>query len=117
MTGMVGVALAFVVWNYVEARRRRLSELESEAFQMKRKYKELLLDIEDLPQRRDGTLVELSSLEAVIKTSEALLKPVLHVARTTKHTYAVLDNAIWYVYVHEIAESPPDPGTPAENGP
>ncbi|MBI4328846.1 MAG: hypothetical protein HY685_03160 [Chloroflexi bacterium] len=117
VTGMVGVALAFVGWHYVEARRRRLSELESEALQLRGKYKELLLDVQDLPQRKDGTLVELNSMEAVIKTSEALLKPVLHITRPTKHTYAVLDDAIWYVYVHEVAATAPEPGTPAEDGP
>ena len=63
------------------------------------------MEVHEWPEVKDTVAVGLGSLEEVVKASEALLKPILHVAEPTRHTYCVIDGTTQYLYVHEI-ESP-----------
>lgn len=112
LAGMAAVALAFVGWAYVEARRIRLTELEVEALQVKSKYTEFLLDIQELPKVKNGMIVQINSPDELVKAAEALLKPILHVAEPFRHTYCVLDGTTQYQYTHEIEPPPPEPASP-----
>ena len=114
LAGLVAVALAFVGYGYIEARRQKMTELELEAYLAKRKYREMLVDVDTLPEVKDGVLVRLASIEELAKGAEALLKPILHVAAPDRHVYFVIDGNTMYRYLHRQepedseAISPPD---------
>lgn len=118
LAGIMAVVLAFVGWSYVEARRNRMTELELEAFQARRKHKDLFVDVDVVPEVEGGVLVQLSSLEELAKAAEALLKPMLHVGEPDKHIYLVVDGTTQYRYQHEMVEPPPsEPDSPPPKSP
>lgn len=102
ITGLMGVILAFVGWGYIEARRNKIGELEAEALQAKLKYKDLVVDVVELPQGRESLLVPLGSLEELAKAAEATLKPIFHLAEQAEHTYFVIDGSVLMMYTHRL---------------
>lgn len=97
----------YVVWNYTHVRPITLSEVEAEARRVKRKHKDVIVDVEDLPEAvASEMVVSLSSLEELVKTADALLKPVLHKADLEKHTYQIIDGIITYEYVSAVRLTP-----------
>ena len=78
-------------------------EIEKELQLARRKYKELIVDVEELPDVRSGeTVISLSSLDDLIRTAEELLKPVLHQAEKERHTYCAIDGLVRYQYVSQL---------------
>ena len=78
-------------------------EIEKEIQLARRKYKELIVDVEELPDIRGGeTVISLSSLDDLIRTAEELLKPVLHKGEKEKHTYCAIDGLVRYQYVSQL---------------
>jgi len=93
------------------------SPLEVEAHQFKMKHKDVVVDVEELPQVTSAnTIVAVESLSELAKAADALLKPVLHRAESRRHVYCVIDGATRYEYVstigtniHEKASGPSAP--------
>lgn len=101
---MGGVVLAFlyVLWNYTQVEPMRVSAIETEFLRARKKYKNVIVDIEELPEAGvPETVIQLSSLDGLIKTADNLLKPVLHKSDAKRHTYCVIDGSIRYKYVSE----------------
>ena len=87
----------------IVARPAALSRIEKEAIQAKKKHKELIVDVKELPtiEGQDITVVSLSSLDDLITTAENLFRPVLHKAEEERHIYCVIDGTTRYQYVSE----------------
>ena len=98
-----------------------LHPIEEEALRAKKKHKEVLADVDELPEAKAREVViPLSSLDELVKAADTLLKPVLHKAEPEKHTYCVIDGATRYQYVSLRrkyvnllkSQAPPEPKPP-----
>lgn len=100
------VIFLYTLWSYWEFRHRLISQLEADALQVKSKHQDLVVDVEKLPETKDEeTMIELGSLDELVKVAEALLKPVLRLAEPERHTYCVIDGMARYHYV-SLAKEP-----------
>jgi len=110
---LVGLALAvfaflFVLRNSRQAQALIISGMEEEALQAKRKHKGVIVDVSELPATgAKEVVIRIGSVDELVRTADALLKPVLHQAEADKHTYCVIDGAIRYQYLSQ----PEDSGT------
>jgi hypothetical protein len=97
---LVVFALLFVLMNSRQAQAVFISSMEEEALRAKRKHKGVIVDVVELPPAGVGeTVIPIGSLDELVSTADALLKPVLHHAGTNKHTYCVIDGGVRYLYV------------------
>jgi len=100
--GLMALALYATVSSYREARRVRLSYVELEALQAKRKHKDTIADVTEFaPPIVENMITHLDSLEELFTVADSLLKPVLHKAEEDRHTYRVADGIMIYQYVSE----------------
>jgi hypothetical protein len=66
----------------------------------------VIVDVGELPPIGAKELViPIGSVDELVRTADALLKPVLHHAEADKHTYCVIDGAIRYLCVIEAPKS------------
>ena len=101
------VGLAFVVlfgsyiaWNFTHVKLIPISPAEKEANWARRKYKDVIVDVSELPKVSImQTVVEVNCLDDLAKTADQLLRPVLHKVEPGKHTYCVIDGPTRYEYV------------------
>jgi len=97
---LVVFALLFVLRNSRQAQAVAISKTEEEALRAKRKHKGVIVDVGELPPSGAGELViPIGSVDELVSTADALLKPVLHHAEADKHTYFVIDGGVRYLYV------------------
>ncbi len=107
---LAGLVLAvllfvFVVRNSRKAQAVAIAGMEEEALRAKRKHKGVIVDVGELPPAGAGeVIIPVGSLDELVSTADALLKPVLHHARADRHTYCVIDGGVRYVYVAEAQE-------------
>jgi hypothetical protein len=102
---LVVFALLFVLRNSREAQAVALSQMEEEALRAKRKHKGVIVDVGELPPAGAGeAVIPIGSVDELVSTADALLKPVLHHARADRHTYCVIDGGVRYLYVIESRE-------------
>jgi hypothetical protein len=113
---LVGLALVvfgflFVLRNSRQAKALTISTVEEEALQAKRKHKGVIVDVTELPTTgAKEVVIPIGSVDELVRTADALLKPVLHQAEADKHTYCIIDGAIRYQYISQPEDST-DPGT------
>jgi hypothetical protein len=102
LAGLVLVVflLLFVLRNSRQALALVIPSMEEEALRAKRKHKGVIVDVGELPPAGVGeAVIPIGSLDELVSTADALLKPVLHHAGTNKHTYCVIDGGVRYLYV------------------
>ena len=98
-------ALLFVLRNSRKAQAVAIPKMEEEALRAKRKHKGVIVDVGELPPIGAGeTVIPIGSVDELVSTADALLKPVLHRAEADKHTYCVIDGGVRYLYVIETQE-------------
>lgn len=72
------------------------------AARVRKKYKQVLVDIEELPEIKPGeTVIPLGSLDDLVRISDDLLKPVLHQASEGRHVYCTIDGSVRYQYISQ----------------
>jgi hypothetical protein len=104
---LAGLALAvfgllFVLVNSRQAQAVVMSGMEEEALRAKRKHKGVIVDVGELPPVQAGeAVIPVGSVDELVRTADALLKPVLHHAEADKHTYCIIDSGVRYLYVGE----------------
>ena len=104
---LAGLALAvfgflFVLWNRRRAQAVPISGMEEEALRAKRKHKGVIVDVGELPPTGGGeAVIPIGSVDELVTTADALLKPVLHWAEEGRHSYCVIDGSVRYLYVAE----------------
>jgi hypothetical protein len=101
------LALGYFGWSYIELRRRpALSLVDAEAARARKKYKQVLVDVEELPAAKPNeTLIPLSSLDDLVRVADDLVKPVLHQVKEGKHVYCTVDGAVRYQYASQAQDS------------
>jgi hypothetical protein len=96
------LALLFVLVNSRQAQVVAVAGIEEEALRAKRKHKGVIVEVGELPLIEAGEkVIPIGSVDELVKTADALLKPVLHHAETDKHTYCIIDSGVRYLYVAE----------------
>jgi hypothetical protein len=76
------------------------AQTERQAREMLSKYKDIIIEARDMPEiKADEKVLSVNSLEDLIKTSQGLLKPILHKAEYGQHVYCVFDDSTRYQYV------------------
>ena len=76
------------------------SPTEREAIQAKKRHKDIITDVTELPTGRAWEMVvPLSTLEDLVKIADGLGKVVLHHAGRERHTYYVIEGMVRYEYV------------------
>jgi len=99
---LVVFGLLFVLQNRRQAQTVAISRMEEEALRAKRKHKGVIVDVGELPPIGAGeTVIPIGSIDDLVRTADALLKPVLHHAEADKHTYCIIDSGVRYLYVIE----------------
>jgi len=72
------------------------------AARARKKYKQVMVDIEELPSVKPNEIViSLTSLDDLVRVADDLVKPVVHQAKEGRHIYCIIDSGIRYLYVVE----------------
>jgi hypothetical protein len=96
------LALGYFGWSQTQLRLAPLSAGEAEAARAKKKYRQMMVDVEELPGvKPTETVIPLNSLDDLMRIADDLVKPVLHQAREGRHTYCIIDSGVRYLYVIE----------------
>jgi hypothetical protein len=75
---------------------------EAEAARARKKYGQMMVDVEELHEiKPNDTVVPLSSVDDLVRIADDLVKPVLHQAEEGRHNYCVIDSGVRYLYVVE----------------
>jgi len=82
-----------------------VEKMEKKAMQARKQHKNVILDVDKLPDTKKVEVVPFSSLDELVSAADALLKPVLHRAEAERHTYCVIDGTVRYQYLLTINEN------------
>ena len=100
VAGTIFILSVFSLLMYVRSRSERPAEIERKAQRARKKYKDIIVEIKELPELKPGeTIMSLDSLDDLIKAAQGLLKPILHKAEKERHIYCVFDGSTRYQYV------------------
>jgi len=96
------LALGYFSWCQIQLRLVPVSAGEAEAARARKKYRQMMVDVEELPGvKPTETVIPLNTLDDLVRIADDLVKPVLHQAETGKHTYCIIDSGVRYLYVIE----------------
>jgi hypothetical protein len=107
ISGAVIALLALLYFGWcrtqpVPAPVAEISPGDVEAARARKKYKQVLVDIAELPEVKPGeTVIPLSSLDDLVRISDDLVKPVLHQASGGRHVYCTIDGSVRYQYISQ----------------
>ncbi len=97
------LAFLYLAAHYSQPQSASISVIEQKARKAKKKYKDIIIDFEAIPEVKDEEVVmTTASLEDLINLSDSLLKPVVHKAPATPdepHAYYVFDGLTRYEYL------------------
>ena len=89
VTGLLLLIFLFVLWHAIWA-KPVMSRIDREAARAKKKHKNVIVDIKELPEAKpEETVVPMSSLDELIKAADSLFKPV-HIKLRLVSTLTVL---------------------------
>ena len=78
----------------------KLTEDEKKIKQVLKKYKEWIVEIQKAPKRSIASeVIKTKSIEDLIKTSEELNKPILHLTTEEIDCFYVVDEEICYTFL------------------
>ncbi len=96
------LALGYFGWSQAQLRLATVSAGEAEAARARKKYKQMIVEVGELPEVKPTEIViSLNSLDDLVRIADDLVKPVLHQAEEGRHTYCVIDSGVRYLYVIE----------------
>jgi hypothetical protein len=94
------LALCYLGWNQTQL-KPAISEVDAEAARARKKYRQVIVDIEELPEAKPNEIiVPLSSLDDLVRIADDLVKPVLHQVREGGHIYCTIDGSVRYRYIN-----------------
>ena len=94
------LALGYFGWSQTQLKPAGITTGEAEAARAKKKYGQVMADIEELPGVKPNEIViPLSSLDDLVRIADDLVKPVLHQVEQGKHIYCIIDGAVRYQYI------------------
>lgn len=93
------LALGYFGWAQTRLGRAPVSAGEAEAARARKKYKQLLVDVDALPEvKATETVIPLISLDDLVRIADDLARPVLYQAGGGRHSYCVIDSGVRYLY-------------------
>jgi hypothetical protein len=96
------LALGYFSWCQTQLRLAPVIAGEAEAARARKKYRQMMVDVEELPGvKPTETVIPLNSLDDLVRIADDLVKPVLHQVEKGRHTYCVIDGGVRYLYVIE----------------
>jgi hypothetical protein len=96
------LALGYFGWSQTRLRLASVSAGEAEAARAGKKYRQMMVDVEELPGVKPTEIViPLNSLDDLARIADDLVKPILHQAKEGRHSYCVIDSGVRYMYVIE----------------
>ena len=104
-TALVGIfclSLLFSVGWYLKFKPAGLPQIEKEAFQVRKKYGERMVEAASQTPMPGEKTISLGSMEDLIKVADELGKPIIHQPPRTserRHAYYVFDGTTRYQYV------------------
>ena len=100
VSGLLFLLLSEILLGYYWAKPPKLPPADEEAKQAKRKHKDMILDVKEMPLMTvpDG-LVELSALAELVRVADGMAKPVLHKVEDDNHIYLVITENAQYLYM------------------
>jgi len=97
------LALGYFGWSQIQLRLAPISTGEAEAARARKKYRQMMVDVEELPGvKPTETVIPLNSLDDLVRIADDLVKPILHQVEKGRHTYCIIDGGVRYLYVIEI---------------
>ena len=97
---LAATAAVYFAWSYNRAVPLLASVTRRDAAAIRRKYKDLVVDVTELPPTQDTqAVIEVSSLDALAVVAERLLRPVLRKAVPDGWIYCVVDGPTTYQYI------------------
>jgi hypothetical protein len=100
---LVLLGFLFVGWSTIHA-RLPMFWIEEEALRAKKKYKNVIVDVTELPPiKGEEAVIPFGSVDELVKAADSLLKPVLHQVVADKHIYCVIDGSTRYEYVSRFS--------------
>ena len=96
------LALGYFGWSQTRLRLAPVSAGEAEAARARKKYRQMMVDVEELPEvKPTETVIPLNSLDDLARIADDLVKPILHQAEEGRHSYCVIDSGVRYLYIVE----------------
>jgi len=96
------LALGYFGWCQTQLRLAPVTAGEAEAARARKKYRQMMVDVEELPGvKPTETVIPLNSLDDLARIADDLVKPILHWAEEGRHSYCVIDSGVRYLYVIE----------------
>lgn len=93
------LALGYFGWSQTQLRVATVSAGEAEAARARKKYRQMMVDVEELPGvKPTETVIPLNSLDDLVRIADDLVKPVLHQEEEGRHTYCIIDSGVRYLY-------------------
>jgi hypothetical protein len=90
--------LLALVW-YFRPRQDGLTPEEKTARQALKKYRNMIIEIKQLPEvQPNEAVILLNSLDDLVRTTESLLKPILYKVEGQRHVFCVFDAGTRYEY-------------------
>ncbi|MFC1864565.1 DUF5305 family protein, partial [Chloroflexota bacterium] len=100
LSGVIFISFLYLLALNVWFKPEKLSRCDEEALQARKKHKDTLVDVSELPDSEVmETVIKLDSLDGLIRAADNLLKPVLHKSETDRHIYCVIDGLVRYEYI------------------
>jgi len=94
------LALGYFGWCQIQLGLAMVSAGEAEAARARKKYRQMMVDVEELPGvKPTETVIPLNSLDDLVRIADDLVKPVLHQAEEGRHSYCIIDSGVRYLYV------------------
>lgn len=66
-----------------------------------KKFRALIIDAEAIPEGSLGKIIKLERLEDLVKISQSIIKPIIHVSKENRHIFCLVDEDLVYMYEHE----------------
>ena len=100
------MALGFLSRNQARLKPAGINAVEVEAARARKKYKQVMVDIEELPEvKPNETVITVGSLDDLVRIADDLVKPVLHRGEERRHIYCTVDGLVRYQYVNRAEDS------------
>lgn len=106
LTSILFLIILAVFFMFTKSDEAAFGKTDKRVRKILKKYGEWIVETEKLPTIEDAKIVPMKSLDDLVKISEELGKPIIHVAsdKDKKHAFYVLDDQIHYQYVLPTGE-------------
>jgi hypothetical protein len=117
LAGMLVILLLCFIFRFIKADNKKMPA-GNLAVQVGRKYKAMIVEVVERPlERLEQDVIDVRSLDDLIKVAQNLLKPINHISGPDKHLWWVIDGTVRYQYqmIEKIVPTPESSASPTVN--